>query len=164
MQLIQSTIHHNHFLFDFLIWTCSYPFGTNALSRLMIDCSQTHRFVGKMIRGPPDCPSRNMITACCDHKRRVGRPQTTRKNFLVENLRLLFQDIPTIQINQHGSLCSWIHEASNEKYWCQLTCRPTIASCHTCTGMTSRLGASAILAGTPRYQWTPTKWRHFRQR
>ncbi len=33
-------------------------------------------FVGKMIRGPPDRPSRNMITACCDHKRRVGRPQT----------------------------------------------------------------------------------------
>jgi hypothetical protein len=29
-------------------------------------------FVGKMIRGPPDCPSRNMITACCNHKRRVG--------------------------------------------------------------------------------------------
>jgi len=26
-------------------------------------------FIGKMIRGPPDRPSRNMITACCDHKR-----------------------------------------------------------------------------------------------
>jgi hypothetical protein len=25
-------------------------------------------FVGKMIGGLPDCPSRNMITACCDHK------------------------------------------------------------------------------------------------
>ena len=36
-------------------------------------------FIGKMIRGPPDRPSRNMITACCDHKRRVGRPQTTGK-------------------------------------------------------------------------------------
>jgi len=56
-------------------------------------------FVGKMIRGPPDRPSRNMITACCDHKRRVGRPQTTGKNFMVENLRLLFQDAPTIQID-----------------------------------------------------------------
>jgi hypothetical protein len=77
-------------------------------------------FVGKMIRGPPDRPSRNMITACCDHKRQVGRPQTTGKNFIVENLRLLFQDIPTVQINRHGSLHSWIHEASNEKYWCQL--------------------------------------------
>jgi hypothetical protein len=29
-------------------------------------------FVGKMIRGLPDCPSRNMITACCNHKQRMG--------------------------------------------------------------------------------------------
>jgi len=25
-------------------------------------------FIGKMIQGPPDRPSRNMITVCCDHK------------------------------------------------------------------------------------------------
>ena len=56
-------------------------------------------FVGKMIRGPPDRPSRNMITACCDHKRRVGCPQMMGENFMVENLRLLFQDVPTVQIN-----------------------------------------------------------------
>jgi hypothetical protein len=42
-------------------------------------------FIGEMIRGPPD-----MSTACCDHKCLVGRPQTTGKNFMVENLRLLF--------------------------------------------------------------------------
>ena len=36
-------------------------------------------FFGKMIRGPPDRPSCNMITACCDHKHCVGRPQTTEK-------------------------------------------------------------------------------------
>ena len=80
-------------------------------------------FVGKMIRGPLDRPSRNMITACCDHKCRVGRPQTTGKNFMVKNLRLLFQDIPTVQIDRHGSLRSWIHEASNAKYWNQLVDR-----------------------------------------
>ncbi len=80
-------------------------------------------FVGKMIRCPPDRPSRNMITACCENKRRVGRPQTTGKNFMAENLRLLFQDIPTVQINRHGSLRSWIHEASNENYWNQLVDR-----------------------------------------
>jgi hypothetical protein len=51
-------------------------------------------FFGKMIRGLPDCPSHNMITACCNHKRQVGRPQTTGKNFMVENLRLLFHDHP----------------------------------------------------------------------
>ena len=26
-------------------------------------------FIRKMIRGPPDRPSQNMITACCNHKR-----------------------------------------------------------------------------------------------
>ena len=80
-------------------------------------------FVGKMISGPTNHPSRNMITACCDHKRQVGRPKTMGKNFMIKNLRLLFQDIPTVQIDQHGSLRSWIHEASNEKYWCQLVDR-----------------------------------------
>ncbi len=76
--------------------------------RNMIEARQMD-FVGKMVRGPPDRPSRNMITACCDHKHRVGRPQTTGKNFMVKNLCLFFQDIPTVQINRHGSLHSWIH-------------------------------------------------------
>ncbi len=77
-------------------------------------------FVGEMIRGPPDCPSRNMITACCNHKRHVGRPQTNRKNFMVENLCLLFTDVPTVTIDRHGSLQSWINEALNKQYWTQL--------------------------------------------
>jgi hypothetical protein len=77
-------------------------------------------FVRKMIRGPPNCPSCNMITACCNHKRQVGRPQMTGKNLMVENLRLLFHDVTTVQIDQYCSLRTWIHEASNKKYWCQL--------------------------------------------
>jgi hypothetical protein len=77
-------------------------------------------FVGKMIRGLPDCPSHNMITACCDHKGQVGQPQTTGKNLMVENLCHLFHDVPTLQIDRYGSLRTWIHEASNKKYWCQL--------------------------------------------
>jgi len=92
----------------------SIPCVRNMIAARQMD------FVGKMIRGPPDRPSRNMITACCDHKRRVGHPQTTGKNFMAENLRLLFQDIPTVQIDRFGSLRNWIHEASNKKYWCQL--------------------------------------------
>ena len=92
----------------------SIPCVRNMIAARQMD------FVGKMIRGPPDRPSRNMITACCDHKRRAGRPQTTGKNFMVENLCLLFQDVPNVQIDRHGSLRSWIHEASHEKYWCQL--------------------------------------------
>ncbi len=80
-------------------------------------------FIGKMIQCPPNQPSRNMITACCDHKRRVGHPQTTGKNFMVENLRLLFQDVNTVHINRFGLLQDWIHEASNKKYWNQLVDR-----------------------------------------
>ena len=76
--------------------------------------------IGKMIQGPPDQPSRNMITACCDHKRQVGCPQTTGKNFMVENIRLLFQDVNTVNIDRFGLLRNWIHEASNKKYWNQL--------------------------------------------
>ncbi len=60
----------------------SIPCVRNMIAARQMD------FVGKMVCGPPDRPSRNMITACCDHKRRVGRPQTTGKNFMVENLRL----------------------------------------------------------------------------
>jgi hypothetical protein len=44
----------------------SIPCVRNMIAARQMD------FVGKMIRGPPDRPSRNMTTACCDHKRRVG--------------------------------------------------------------------------------------------
>jgi hypothetical protein len=80
-------------------------------------------FVRKMIRGPPNRPSCNMITACYDHKCLVGRPQPTGKNFMVENLHLLFHDVPTVQFDLYGSVRTWIHEASTEKYWCQLVDR-----------------------------------------
>ena len=92
----------------------SIPCVRNMIAARQMD------FVGEMISGPPDHPSRNMIMACCDHKHQVGWPQTMGKNFMIKNLRLLFQDIPTVQIDRHGSRCSWIHEALNEKYWCQL--------------------------------------------
>ena len=36
-------------------------------------------FIGKMIQGPPNRPLHNMITACCNHKWQVGRPQMTGK-------------------------------------------------------------------------------------
>ena len=95
----------------------SIPCVRNMIAARQMD------LIGKMIRGPPDRPSRNMITACCDHKRRVGRPQTTRKNFMVENLRLLFKDVHTVNIDRFGSLQDWIHEANAEDYWNQLVKR-----------------------------------------
>ena len=39
---------------------------------------------------------------------------------MVENLRLLFKDVTTVNIDPFGSLRDWIHEANNEAYWNQL--------------------------------------------
>jgi hypothetical protein len=95
----------------------SIPCVRNMIAARQMD------FVGNMIRGPPDRPSRNMITVCCNHKRRVGRPQTTGKNFMVDNLRLLFKDIDTVNVDRFGSLRDWIHKANNADYWNQLVHR-----------------------------------------
>ncbi len=96
---------------------CSIPCVQNMIAARQVN------FIGKMIRGPPDCPSRNMITACCDHKRRAGQPQTTGKIFMDENLRLLFQDFDTVNIDHFGFLRDWIHKATDKKYWDQLVKR-----------------------------------------
>ena len=42
---------------------------------------------------------------------------------MVENIRLLFQDVTTVNIDCFGLLRNWIHEASNEEYWNQLVAR-----------------------------------------
>ncbi len=42
------------------------------------------------------------------------------KEDMVENLCLLLHIAPTVQIDQYGSLRTWIYDASNKKYWCQL--------------------------------------------
>jgi hypothetical protein len=46
-----------------------------------------------------------------------------RKNFMVENLRLLFQDVNTVYIDRFGSLRDLINEANDEGYWKQLVKR-----------------------------------------
>ena len=42
---------------------------------------------------------------------------------MVENLRLLFKDVTTINIDRFGSLQDWIHKANDEAYWNQLVKR-----------------------------------------
>ena len=61
-------------------------------------------FIGKVIQGQHNQPVRRMITSCCNQNRRADRPQTTGKNFIVKNLRLLFNDIPVTHIDHFGSL------------------------------------------------------------
>ena len=68
-------------------------------------------FLGKTMRGPHDCPAQQMMTACCDNVRRVGRPFLHNKDFIVKNLRLLFANVPEVTIDDYGSLISWINEA-----------------------------------------------------
>jgi hypothetical protein len=110
----------------------------------MIAARQTD-FIGKMMCGPPDWPSLNMITACCDHKQQVGRPQTTGKIFMVENLRLLFRDVNTVHINRFGSLWDWINEASR---LLEPTCQTPSSSWHAATRATRNVGTVATVART----------------
>ncbi len=77
-------------------------------------------FIGKTICGPFDRPAQQMLTACCDHVRRVGRPFLHNKDFIVKNLRLLFANVPEKTIDDYGSLKIWIREASHKQYWDQL--------------------------------------------
>jgi hypothetical protein len=74
-------------------------------------------FLGKTMRGPHDRPAQQMMTACCDNVRRVGRPFLHNKDFIVKNLRLLFANVPEVTIDDYGSLKNWINEALDEKYW-----------------------------------------------
>jgi hypothetical protein len=96
MRIKKKTIHNT-----FYIMPCV---------RNMIALRQLE-FIGKLIQGPHNQPAMRMITSCCNQKRQVGRPQTTGKNFIAKNLRLLFKDTSLTHIDQFGSLKQWIHEA-----------------------------------------------------
>jgi hypothetical protein len=87
--------------------------------------------LGKTMRGPPDRPVQQMMTACCDNVRRVGRPFLHNKDYIVKNLRLLFANVPEVTIDQYDPLKNWINEALNEKYWnnllaCLTDCQASI--------------------------------------
>ena len=77
-------------------------------------------FLGKVVRGPHDTPARRMLTACCQHKRKRGRPYLHNKDVIVRNLRLLFARIPEVVIDDYGSVKDWFKEASHESYWTAL--------------------------------------------
>ncbi len=88
-------------------------------------------FLGKTMRGPPDRPAQQMMTACCNNVCRVGRPFLHNKDHIVKNLRLLFANVPEVTIDEYGSLKNWINEALDEKYWnnllaCLTDCQASI--------------------------------------
>ena len=62
-----------------------------------------------------------MLTACCQHKRRRGRPYLHNNDVIVRNLRLLFAQIPKVVFDDYESVKnSWFKEASHESYWTAL--------------------------------------------
>jgi len=77
-------------------------------------------FLGKVVRGPYGAPARRMLTACCQHKRKQGRPYLHNKDVIVKNLRLLFARTPEVIIDDYGSVKDWYCEAMHEPYWTQL--------------------------------------------
>ena len=77
-------------------------------------------FIGRVIRGPYDSPARRMLTACCQHKRKIGRPYLHNKDVIVRHIRLLFARVPEVIIDDYGSIRDWHREASNKEYWEQL--------------------------------------------
>jgi hypothetical protein len=77
-------------------------------------------FLGKVVRGPIDCPARRMLTACCQPKCKQGHPYLHNKDVIVRNLWLLFTNVPEVLINNYGSLKDWFQEASHESFWKQL--------------------------------------------
>ena len=60
--------------------------------------------------------ARRMLTACCQHKCKCGRPYLHNKDVIVQNLRLLFAQIPEVVIDDYGSVKDWFKEASHESY------------------------------------------------
>jgi hypothetical protein len=77
-------------------------------------------FLGKIVHGPHDSPACRMLTACCQHKRKVGRPYLHNKDVIVQNLHLLFAKVPEVVIDDYGSVKDWFKEASHETYWTTL--------------------------------------------
>jgi len=99
--------HIRHMFYDI-------PRVSNMIAACQLD------FIWKTVQGPSDRPAQQMLTACCDHVRRVGRPFLHNKDYIVQNLRLLFANVPEVTIDDYSSLKSWIREASHEQNWDQL--------------------------------------------
>jgi hypothetical protein len=77
-------------------------------------------FLGKLVQGPHDSPAHRMLTVCCQHKRKCGHPYLHNKDDIVQNLQLLFAQIPKVVINNYGSVKDLFKEASHKSYWTAL--------------------------------------------
>ncbi len=76
-------------------------------------------FLGKVVRGPHDSPAHQMLTACCQHKRKCRHPYLHNKDVIVQNLQLLFAQIPKVVMDDYGSVKDWFKKVS-QAYWTAL--------------------------------------------
>ncbi len=73
-------------------------------------------FLGKVVQGPHDSPACWMLTACCQHKGKHRYPYLHNKDVIVQNLCLLFAQIPKVVIDDYGSVKDWFKGASHQSY------------------------------------------------
>ncbi len=57
-------------------------------------------FIGKTVHGPSDRPAQQMLTASCDTVCQFGCPFLHTKDYIVENLSLLFANVPEVTIDK----------------------------------------------------------------
>ena len=76
----------------------------NMPSTPKLIAAQQMQFIGKVVRGYFDQPPMMMPTAWCNHKRKAGGPNKTKKDFVVKHLRLLLARIHEVNIDHFGSL------------------------------------------------------------
>ena len=78
------------------------------MTSLALDCGMTDGLHQKDHTRPPNRPAQQMLMACCDNVRPMGRPFLHLKDYIIKNLRLLFANVPEVTIDNFGSFKSWI--------------------------------------------------------
>jgi hypothetical protein len=67
--------------------------------------------IGVVVRSLHDRPSQRMLAACCDNTCLAGRPFLHKKDHIIKNLPLLFDDVPEVKTDDFASHKAWIREA-----------------------------------------------------
>ena len=68
--------------------------------------------IGKLFQREGSHIPTQIITAWCDHPRKVGRPILTNRKFIVSNLQLTIPDV-----DKGGSLSLWVFHALDTLHW-----------------------------------------------
>ena len=69
-------------------------------------------YIGEIVRRESTHIPTHLLTAWCDHPRKVGRPLLTNKQCIVRNLQFV---IP--ELNKNGTLASWGFHVLDFSFW-----------------------------------------------